>query len=1007
MRFQVVNIAEAYAYGRDAVVLVLRDKQKRRRELLVTGVRVTFMVNAVSLNEGMYLKKIGGMLKNPNRFECKRTYCPNCSPREFPAFQSKINKRSEETYLNHYVCPEDRLGGKVTGVINKEIHMKKPFHVYSGEAMPYLEVQVAQVEDLDILVSATHKFQKEQGIPKEEWGCFNVENSIVDYFMQQTGIACMNWIEVEEEEDEIDASKLGEPFVDENVFRYAFWDLETISPLPNGRSFPKQHPIGMISLITDEGKMLLHWHERDIHVDGVVVKKFKTEKEMIEAFFQLTADVDFMVAYNGANFDWPYITERAEINRVFLDNFWGMKYCFRGRQTRSTVENNQIGKMDVGITDYAGKIMMDPCMMARKKLKMDGYGLKDLAAYCGQESKEVFEYDDIFIVWSGDYERLDELAKYCVKDSEVVKSCVEYLDWLNQTAAHCVVCYATPQSVLDRGVGYLVRQTVRAMCSDTHCFPVKLKNSFLGIQMKEGLFQGGNLTLAEIREQEEGWPDRCAQNPRMTMFDPTEYKGGYGGGKVLDPDPPGLYTRPTMVLDFSGLYPSLIISCNMDPSTLIRKEEYREERPLREDAETFTAPNGLVFTKKQIGVIPRLCKYLLEKRKESRKIAEEAEPGSARAKSFDALQLAYKLIANSSYGVLGFCANPLSCVPVAEAITMQGQRSLLYCKDFFDKLEDIKREGIGAIFLPPRPTAPIPEIDRLIQARLRVFYGDTDSLFVEIGNPDLDYAAARELCGVVSKVIAKHMGFLKPMKFEFEALYQPMVIMQKKHYIAWDPSTQKMKIRGVAITKRSYFPFLQILMQAVVDKVFKEGQTDRVEIGAFVAGEMRRLIRGEVDRKELLLSKKLNKEPEDYAQANAQTQLAEILLRNGKRAEVGDRLSYFFIPSNQRNAAQRDRVFPASMMDEFGLEPDYEAYFTACVEPMESLLQYMVGSQMCRVIMMKHTYRSNCDTYGNTELKERLRVFAEDVAVKKPKKKQRKTASTTESNQKISDFFRI
>lgn len=164
------------------------------------------------------------------------------------------------------------------------------------------------------------------------------------------------------------------------------------------------------------------------------------------------------------------------------------------------------------------------------------------------------------------------------------------------------------------------------------------------------------------------------------------------GGALLDPQP-GLHAD-VAVLDFKSLYPSLIRTFHLDPLAHARAGE-----------DALTAPNGARFAR-EAAILPGVIERFMERRE------------AARARGDAHADQALKIMMNALFGVLGAASCRFFDPDVANAITTFGQQTLHWTREAFEA------EGV------------------------RVLYGDTDSVFVQLaasGSPEALRAQAEAL----------------------------------------------------------------------------------------------------------------------------------------------------------------------------------------------------------------------------------------------------------------------
>ncbi|MDR0316803.1 MAG: DNA polymerase II [Treponema sp.] len=194
--------------------------------------------------------------------------------------------------------------------------------------------------------------------------------------------------------------------------------------------------------------------------------------------------------------------------------------------------------------------------------------------------------------------------------------------------------------------------------------------------------------------------------------DPGADVSGAAGGTVLDPMP-GLFNN-VAVFDFRSLYPTIMLSFNIDPLAHARAgTPGGAANDMTNNAAPIIAPNGAAFSRNP-GLLPAII----------------AEYFAARRRAIDAgdsiAAQVYKILMNSFYGVLGTGACRYGRTALAGAITSFARKWLLFSRDWFS------------------------------EKGFRVLYGDTDSLFVETDfNDSASFGDFAERCGGLAKELNK------------------------------------------------------------------------------------------------------------------------------------------------------------------------------------------------------------------------------------------------------------
>ncbi len=317
------------------------------------------------------------------------------------------------------------------------------------------------------------------------------------------------------------------------------------------------------------------------------------------------------------------------------------------------------------------------------------------------------------------------------------------------------------------------------------------------------------LYLSEIRKRGKVAPSVTARS----AAEPTL------GGAVLEPVT-GLHDR-ILGFDFKSLYPSIILTFNIDPVGYVPDPGPEED--------VIRAPNGACFLREP-GILPELIGRLFPKRE-------------AATKAGDAITShAIKILMNSFYGVLATPACRFHSGPVANAITHFGQSILLWTRQHV--------EGMGH----------------------RVLYGDTDSLFVESNAETPEYALqiGGQLAERINRDLAKHLRVsyrvASRLELEFERLYLKLFLPAMRHGTAG----ARKRYAGL-VEENGRKEVIFVGMEAVrsdwtdVSKEFQRGLYERVFSGEpvedFIREFVARLRSGACD--DLLVYRKALRKPLD------------------------------------------------------------------------------------------------------------------------------------------------
>lgn len=344
----------------------------------------------------------------------------------------------------------------------------------------------------------------------------------------------------------------------------------------------------------------------------------------------------------------------------------------------------------------------------------------------------------------------------------------------------------------------------------------------------------------------------------------------YEGATVIEPLR-GYYDIPIATLDFASLYPSIMQAHNLCYTTLLNKNTI-EKLDLKKDEDYIVTPNGDLFCTANVrkGLLTEILEELLSSRKKAKKdMAIETDP--FRKAVFNGRQLALKISANSVYGLTGATNGKLPCLAIASSTTSYGRQMI----------ERTKAE-VEAKYTIANGYSHDAE----------VVYGDTDSVMVKFGTKELK--TAMELGAEAAEYVSAK--FKKPIKLEFEKVYFPYLLINKKRYagLYWTNPDKfdKMDTKGIETVRRDNCRLVQVTLETVLRKILIDRNVTSAQ--NFVRHTIGQLMQNRVDLSMLVITKQYTKH--DYDSKQAHVELAKRMeKRGGTTVALGDRIAYVMI----------------------------------------------------------------------------------------------------------------
>lgn len=576
------------------------------------------------------------------------------------------------------------------------------------------------------------------------------------------------------------------------------FDIETYNPIGTPRE--DKDPVIMISYCGKKKGVITFKKSSNEFVETVA-----DEKTMLERFFQILKeeDPDVLLGYNSANFDLPYLKARATVLKTQL----------------------KLGRYGTGMHEVKKGLITG--MRINGRVHFDLYPMAKFFGFIGVIKSQKFTLDAI---------AEDVLGKKKVK---VKKEEIWQMWDSNDIEKLCEYSLVDAELTYELGGRFLPIDEELSSVAKLPLFDTTISTSG---QLVENLLM---FHAAERNELIPSKPIGEAINERMNA--PIQ------GAFVKLPEP-GIYEN-VAVLDFRGLYPSIIVSYNIDPGTLI---ELKSNHATENQGAYFESPTGAKFSKKQIGLIPFVLDYLIDMRMALKKTIKGLDKSSDEYVRISARSQALKILANSFYGYMGYARSRWYSRPCAESVTAWGRKHIM------ETIEKAEKSGF------------------------QVLYSDTDSIFLLYKKKE----DVTKFMDDINKVLPEKM------ELELEGFFPRGVFVSKKgseekgakKKYALLGEDGKIKIRGFELVRRDWSKVAKDTQLKVLEAILKEGSKEKAV--KIIRDVVARLQEGKVPLEMLAISTQLNKNPGNYEVASPEVTAAKKMLAAGINAEKGTMISY-------------------------------------------------------------------------------------------------------------------
>ncbi len=686
-------------------------------------------------------------------------------------------------------------------------------------------------------------------------------------FMVDKGLKGMGWVEAEGKYIPSKSVKC-KLFEAETVkpversdyvpLKYLSFDIECI---PEGDRLPEPEtdPVVIISISFNpdyRGEENIVLITKPVSGPGII--GFSSEEEMLQKFLEIIQDYDpdIIIGYNIYNFDLPYIVKRLEVLNLPKN---------LGRDDKPVF----LKKLQNGYQPtVTGRVVVDPYDILRRDpyIRFRKYDLSTVSReMLGIEKKEMGGISEMRKLWNGSTEDIKRFVEYARRDSELAIKLVLEKNLLDKFFE------------LSRISGLLLQDSLGGQTQRHEC-----------------------RILQEFFKRDILMPCKPSEDEIKKHASERYVKGAL----VLEPDIGYHDDGCVLVLDFASLYPSIIITFNICPTTIITDKKY-------ESLPHHTSPVGAKFVKPEVreGIFPFILKELIETRKKV-KAEMKREQDPERKRQLNAKQLALKVMANSLYGYTGYPRARLFVLEIANSITAYGRENIIKTKKLIE-------ENFG----------------------VKVVYGDTDSVFVKTKIKDLE--EAQKLGERISEFITSRLP--GTISLEFEKIFKTFLIISKKRYAGWkfersgDGWKDGIEMKGIETVRRDWCPITTETLEKVLHIILKDRNIS--EAARYVKGVIQSLTSGNIPLEKLTIVKGITKTPEAYDGIQPHVELVKKLRERdpSKAPMVGDRIGYVIIKGNELISK---RAEDPEFVREKGLEIDIDYYIeNQILPPVERIFE--------------------------------------------------------------------
>lgn len=593
-----------------------------------------------------------------------------------------------------------------------------------------------------------------------------------------------------------------------------------------------------------EEARILSWSLEDetgrfLQADVLAADSDMAEADLLGPLWEALEPYDQICAWYGDGYDFPVIWSRSEQRNLRVNArrwlYLDQLEVFR-RMNQHVAESGE---------------------------EKRSYKLNDIGHALLGEGKDDFDASKTWAAWAAGGAERFRLVKYNAKDTNLLPKIEKKTGYIGLFSTICEVCRLFGDTVSLQPTRQMDGFLLRLARERDHHFPSKAYRDETEAKQFKGAFVMQPKTLdAEWRKR----------------------KGMTTG-----------IARDVHVADFAGLYPNIILTWNMSGDTKDERAPINGPIP---DGLCRSPTTGVSFRTDKQGLLPLALSELIRLRKQWNDIKASLPPGTPEWVDADRRSMAYKVAANSFYGVMGSPFSRYFDQGVAESVTQNGVWLLK------NTISAAEQRGFECI------------------------YGDTDSFFA-MGCTKEQFVEFVQWCNasLYPELLAKVGCKENKISLAYEKAFALLVMVSAKRYAGKYShykgkaarEDSKPEVKGLEYKRGDTAKLARDLQSAAV-QMLMQGKESLEDFHRLLSAARKHVLEEPLPLDEVVLSKSISKPLKEYvikkktdgqnAAQPAHVVIAHLLVGRGQDVREGTKIEY--VVANEQAEAQADRYLPAA-----------------------------------------------------------------------------------------------